>query len=60
MADDNCVYWLKCIICQKSSKEPLQCPAEKSKRVDLEFGSDYVAFSTNLKRFMELNALPIL
>ena len=45
MGSDNEIDWLKCILCQKSSNESLQCPAENSKRVDLEIGSGYETFS---------------
>ena len=40
--------WSKCIICQKSSQESLQCPAN-SKRKDI--GVGYVSFANLLEEF---------
>ena len=45
------VYWLKCIICQKETKEKTQCPAD-SKRHDL--GAGYLLTSKkNCKRLAQ-------
>ena len=47
--------WHQCIICQKSTKEDLQCPAN-SKRKDA--GAGYTSFVNNLKEFQNLGIEP--
>ena len=47
--------WHQCIICQKSTKEDLQCPAN-SKRKDA--GAGYTSFVNNLKEFQNLSIEP--
>lgn len=48
----NVIDWKKCVLCQSSKNESLQCPA-KSKRTDV--GSGYKSLATNLQIFHELN-----
>ena len=48
--------WTLCILCQKKTSEPLQCPG-KSKRPDI--GSGYTTLSKNLDRFKELGSIPL-
>ena len=47
--------WHQCIICQKSTKEDLQCPAN-SKRKDA--GAGYTSFVNNRKEFQNLGIEP--
>ena len=47
--------WEKCIICQKSKGEPLQCPAV-SKRKDA--GAGYISFAKNLVEFQKHGIIP--
>lgn len=56
MTESVLVDWKKCILCQKSTSEVLQCPAD-SKRKDL--GSGYESLGNNLRRFQELGCLPL-
>uniref|UniRef100_UPI00358F6776 uncharacterized protein n=1 Tax=Myxine glutinosa TaxID=7769 RepID=UPI00358F6776 len=48
--------WNKCVLCQKITRESLQCPAE-SKRHDVGVGYFTIAF--NIRRFNELHELPM-
>ena len=48
--------WTKCALCQKVTSENLQCPA-KSLRNDN--GVGYNTLAENIKRFNEINQLPI-
>uniref|UniRef100_UPI00358DDC4D uncharacterized protein n=1 Tax=Myxine glutinosa TaxID=7769 RepID=UPI00358DDC4D len=48
--------WNKCVLCQKITRESLQCPAE-SKRHDVGVGYSTIAF--NIRRFNELHELPM-
>ena len=48
--------WCRCIICQKITKEDLQCPAN-SKRKDA--GAGYTSFANNLKEFQNLGVEPV-
>jgi hypothetical protein len=48
--------WKLCIICQLSTDEVLQCPAE-STRSDI--GAGYKSFASNLAKFLEINDLPV-
>jgi len=50
--------WKKCCLCQKATKESLQCPA-KSKRHDIGVGQGYSTICTNITRFSELDELPM-
>lgn len=47
--------WEKCMICQKSKGERLQCPAV-SKRKDA--GAGYISFAKNLVEFEKLGIIP--
>ena len=47
--------WTICILCQKDTKEPLQCPAH-TKRKDV--GAGYKSIAEHLVMFQEINALP--
>ena len=49
--------WSKCILCQKSTKEALQCPAD-IKHADIVPGAGYHMLIANLLRFQQLNILP--
>ena len=46
----------RCVLCQKETREALQCPAN-SKWHDV--GAGYSTLSANIIRFSELNRLPI-
>ena len=48
--------WSKCILCQKNTKEALQCP--DIKRSDIVPGAGYHTLTANLLRFRQLNILP--
>lgn len=52
---NNPTDWKLCILCQKETSEPLQCPT-KSTRKDVGAGYKYVA--ENLLKFKELDAIP--
>ena len=47
--------WNLCIICQKKTREPLQCPA-MSKRKDV--GASYASFAKNLEEFHKIGSVP--
>ena len=47
--------WKLCIICQKKTREPLQCPA-MSKRKDV--GASYASFVRNLEEFHKIGSVP--
>ena len=50
------IDWTKCILCQKTTKEALQCPVQSRKT-----GSDvdtYSNLASNLQKFQELGRLP--
>ncbi|CAC5423002.1 unnamed protein product [Mytilus coruscus] len=47
--------WNLCLICQNSTEEQLQCPAD-SKRSNV--GAGYISLSENLVRFNEIGCLP--
>ena len=47
--------WSLCILCQKETKETLQCPA-CSKRSDL--GAGYKSMAENLQGFFDIGAIP--
>ena len=47
--------WSLCILCQKLTKESLQCPV-RSKRLDL--GAGYKSMAENLQGFFAIGALP--
>ena len=50
--------WEKCIMCQQTTGEPLQCPADmKGSNVDP--GVGYHSVASNIQRFHELDALPM-
>ena len=46
--------WKLCIICQKRTREPLQCPA-MSKRKDVR--ASYASFARNLEEFHEIGSV---
>ena len=48
--------WQQCVICQKSTEEALQCPAE-SKGKDV--GAGYKTLADNIIRFGQLGCMPI-
>jgi hypothetical protein len=48
--------WRLCVICQLSTDEILQCPAE-STRSDI--GAGYKSFANNLVKFRDINNLPV-
>ena len=54
----NPTDWTKCILCQETTAEPLQCP-ENTRRSDIEFGKGYRTLANNIIQFNELGNLPI-
>ena len=52
------VDWTKCILCQKTTSEPLQCPGN-SRRSDIECGTGYHTLASNILQFSEIRSLPI-
>ena len=48
--------WNRRIICQKETKEQLQCPARSTRKVP---GAGYASFTKNVKEFNDLRALPM-
>ena len=46
-----------CILCQKNTKEALQCPAD-IKHSDIDPGAGYHTLTANLLRFQQLNVFP--
>jgi len=53
---ENLMDWDKCVICQKHTKDDLQCPAN-SKRNDGDAG--YASFSNNVLEFKSIDAIPL-
>ena len=45
-------------MCQQTTGEPLQCPADM-KRSDVDPGVSYHSVASNIQRFHELGALPM-
>lgn len=50
--------WNKCLLCQETTSERLQCPAN-SNRCDVGPGQGYSTLSSYIYRFKELDELPI-
>ena len=50
--------WEKCMMCQKTTGEPLQCPADR-KRSDIDPGVGHHSVASNIQRFHELDALHV-
>ena len=50
------IDWIKCVLCQEGTGEPLQCPA-RSKRGDI--GARYKTLASNLKQFVKIGSLPL-
>ena len=50
------VDWEKCIVCQQTTKEALQCPAN-SKRSDV--GAGYETFANNINSLKQLGCMPV-
>ena len=48
----------KCIMCQQTTRNPLQCPADME-RSDVDPGVGYHSVASNIQRFHELDALPM-
>ena len=51
-------HWEKCILCQQTTGEPPQCPANM-KRSDVVPGVGYHSVASNTQKFHELDALPM-
>ena len=56
--NDTSLDWTKCILCQESTSEPLQCPAN-SRRSDIECGTGYHSLAANIVQFSEIDSLLI-
>ena len=56
--DGASVDWTKCILCQETTSEPLQCPGN-SRRSDIECGTGYHTLASNILQFSEIRSLPI-
>ena len=56
--DGSSVDWTKCILCQETTSEPLQCPGN-SRRSDIERGTGYHTLASNILQFSEIRSLPI-
>ena len=50
--------WTKCILCQETTSEPLQCPGN-SRRSEIECGTGYHNLASNILQFSEIRSLPI-
>ena len=50
--------WEKCILCQETTKEQLQCP-RNSRRSDIEYGTGYNSLVESIHKFNELGFMPI-
>ena len=50
--------WNKCILCQETTSEPLQCP-RNSRRFDIACGTVYHTLASNILQFSEIRSLPI-
>ena len=49
--------WEKCILCQETTKEQLQCPGN-SRRSDIEYGIGYNSLAETIHKFSELGFMP--
>ena len=49
--------WEKCILCQETTKEQLQCPGN-SRRSDIEYGIGYNSLAESIHKFSELGFMP--
>ena len=56
--DGSSVDWIKCILCQETASEPLQCPGN-SRRLDIDCGTGYHTLASNILQFSEIRNLPI-
>jgi len=56
--DGTGVDWTKCILCQETTSEPLQCPGN-SRRSDIECGTGYNTLASTILQFSEIRSLPI-
>lgn len=56
--DGTSVDWTKCILCQETTSEPLQCPGN-SGRSDIECGAGYRTLASNILQFSKIWSLPI-
>ena len=50
--------WSICFLCQEATPELLQCPAQ-SKRHDVALGQGYSSLAKNIRRFNELQEMPM-
>ena len=50
--------WSICLLCQEATPELLQCPAQ-SKRHDVVLGQGYSSLAKNIRRFNELQEMPM-
>ena len=55
--DGTSVDWTKCILCQQTTSEPLQCPGN-SGRSDIECGTGYRTLASNILQFSKIRSLP--
>ena len=51
----KCIQWEKCILCQETSDDLMQCPADTKRK---EFGLGYESLAKNIERFYSLESLP--
>ena len=56
--DGSSVDWKKCILCQETNSEPLQCPGN-SRRSDRECGTGCNTLASNILQFSEIRNLPM-
>ena len=56
--DGSSVDWKKCILCQETTSEPLQCPGN-SRRSDIECGTGCNTLASNILQFSEIRNLPM-
>ena len=52
------IDWSKCFLCKEDTEDGLQFPAQ-SKRSDTEGGTGYKTLADNIRRFHELQCLPM-
>ena len=50
--------WSVCLLCQEATPELLQCPVQ-SKRHDVVLGQGYSSLAKNIRRFNELQEMPM-
>lgn len=50
--------WSRCVLCQDTSSEPLQCPFD-TKRSDVDQGIGYQTLACNIVKFHEFGCLPM-